>query len=41
MEAILIITGFIFIVLILAAIGLASFFMFLVDICGSDSSRDL
>lgn len=41
METFLIIAGFIFIILASAVIGLVLIFMLQVDVCGSDSSRDL
>lgn len=41
MEMILMIIGFIFIILSVAAIGFIFTFMFQVDVCGTDSSRDL
>jgi hypothetical protein len=41
METVLIIAGFIFFILASAVISLVSFFMLQVDVCGSDSSRDL
>lgn len=41
METALIIIGIVFIILVTAAIGFISIFMIQVDVCGSDSSRDL
>lgn len=41
METLLIIIGFVFIISAVTAIGFISTFMIQVDVCGSDSSRDL
>lgn len=41
METVLIIAGFVFIMLVTAVIGFISTFMIQVDVCGSNSSRDL